>query len=188
MKKNSIKPAKKVSFKLKYIERSKKIKNLSISIISIVMGFLGIFCYFSKDKVDSKLDLMEINGKLYNYSFEEFGGIKSHRYDYTIYLSGYSTRFQISTELVGEFKRTYFEQNVEPGDSLRILISKNDYKKIGIKPFTSVFGIENYNGVYTEADNSIRAYNSPFTLLYGGLAFVIGGIFLILKDKIKPKD
>ncbi len=39
-----------------------------------------------------------------------------------------------------------------------------------------------------EADNSIRAYNSPFTLLYGGLVFVIGGIFLILKDKIKPKD
>jgi len=170
-----------------HIGRSIKSKNLFINIILIVTGLLFISHYFLKDKVDSKLDLVEINGKLYDYSFEEYRGIKSHTYDYNICLNEYSTRFQISADLVDWFNKTYFEQTVKIGDSLRILISQNDYKKIRSKESVTVFGIENHNGIYMEADNSIREYNSSLTL-YGGLAFIIAGILLIQKDKRKSKN
>ena len=130
---------------------------------------------------------MEINGRLYDYSFEEYRGIKSHTYDYNICLNEYSTRFQISADLVDWFNKTYFEQTVKIGDSLRILVSQNDYKKIRSKENATVFGIENHNGIYMEAENSIRAYNSSLTL-YGGLAFIIAGILLIQKDKRKSKN
>jgi len=164
-----------------------KNKNLFISIILIFSGLFFISHYFLKDKVNSKLDLMEINGRLYDYSFKENRGIRNHTFDYNIYLSEYSTRFQISADLVDGFNRIHFEQTVKTGDSLRILISQNDYKKISSKESTTVFGIENHNGIYMEAENSIRVFNSTFTL-YGGLAFIIAGILLIQKNKRKSKN
>lgn len=186
MKKNNIKPAKKDYFKLMHMESSMINKNLFICIILIFSGLFFISHYFLKDKVDSKLDLMKINGKLYDYSFKENRSIRSHTYDYNIYLSEYRTRFQISADLVDWFNRAHFEQTVKTGDSLRILISQNDYKKIRSKENAIVFGIENHNGIYMEAENSIRAYNSSLTL-YGGLVFIIAGILLIQKDKRKSK-
>lgn len=168
-------------------ESPPKNNNLLIYIAAIGFGLCCISHYLFKDKVDSKSDLMAINGQLYDYSFKENRGLKRHTFDYNIYLKEYGNRFQISADLVDWFNKTHFEQTVKIGDSLRILISQNDYKKIRDIEKAFVFGIENRDGIYMEADNSVRAYNSELPL-YGGLAFIIAGLLLIQKDKRKSTE
>jgi len=151
----------------------------------IVIGLIFVCQYFYKDKVCSMSDLVEIAGSVNNYSFQEIRGIKTHTYNYYINLNEYSNRFQISADLADWFNKSYFEERVRKGDSISIKIANTDYKKINSPDKIFIFGIKDTQGIYMNAEQSIKDYNSKATL-YFGLIFIISGFILLRFPKRKP--
>lgn len=155
-----------------------------IDYLLIIAGLIFVVFYISKDKVNSLTDLIDVQGVVNNYSFEEYHGSRSHTYSYYIYLNEYQNNFQICAEFVDRFSRSSFEGNVKIGDTLKIKIAKTDSKELGHQSKIIIFGIENANGVYMNADQTIKDYNS-ITLLIFGLGFMITGLALLRFDKRK---
>lgn len=60
---------------------------LLIGAIFIIAGCIVSGSYFTKTKINSKSDLVEINSTLQDYSFKQFPGSKGHTiFSYFIYL------------------------------------------------------------------------------------------------------
>ncbi len=152
---------------------------LDIFIILIGLVFIGHDLY--KDKVSSTSDLKAVNGTLRNYSFVENKGFKTHTYRYFIYLNEFLNCFQISADFAERFDRTEFEQGVKQGDTLTILITKNDYAKIGSIEKVSVFGIDSKTKEFLNPIGVVREYNSQTTSAFG-IVFVSTGLLLLYFD------
>ena len=155
--------------------------NPFIDITIILAGLFFIGHYFYKDNVNSISDLKEIKGTVQYYSFKEDKGGRSHTYNYYIYLNEYLKPFQITADIVDWFNKEKFEHSVKQGDSLKMLISKYEYTKIGSREKAIVFGIENDKKEFLNAEIAIREYNSNITVFFG-FAFVTVGLILLYKD------
>ena len=163
---------------------------LDIIIIAVGIFYIGFNLY--KDKVNSISDLKEIRGTVQNYSFIEDKGYRNDTYSYYIYLNEYLKPFQITADMVGKFDIAKFENTIKRGDSLRILISKNDYFKIGSTEKAVTFGIENDKKEFLNAEVAISSYNNT-SIIFGFVFIIVGSILLYLdikrrkKKKIKEK-
>ena len=155
--------------------------NPFIDIIIVAAGLFFIGLNLNKDKVNSTSDLKEIKGTVQYYSFIEEKEGRNHTYSYYIYLNEYIKPFQITADIVDWFDKVKFEHSVKQGDSLKMLISKYDYNKIGSKEKAITFGIENDKKEFLNAENAIREYNSNVALSFG-FAFVIVGLILLYLD------
>jgi len=155
-------------------------------IIFIAVGIFYIGFNLYKDKVNSISDLKEIRGTLYYYSFTEDKGYRNHTYSYYIYLNEYLKPFQITADMAGKFDRVKFENTIKKGDSLKMLISKNDYYKIGSREKTVTFGIENDKKEFLNAEVAISSYNSE-SIIFGFVFIIVGSILLYLDIKRRKK-
>ena len=155
--------------------------NPFIDIIIVAAGLFFIGLNLNKDKVNSTSDLKEIKGTVQYYSFIEEKEGRNHTYSYYIYLNEYIKPFQITADIVDWFDKVKFEHSVKQGDSLKMLISKYEYTKIGSREKAIVFGIENDKKEFLNAEIAIREYNSNVTVFFG-FAFVTVGLILFYKD------
>jgi len=159
--------------------------NPFIDIFIILVGLFFLGHYFYKDKITSISDLKEIKGTVQNYSFEEDRGGRSTTYSYYIYLNEYLIGFQISAKFIDWFYKAKFENTIKQGDSLKILIPRRDYIKIGTREKSMAFGIESKTKDFLDPKIAIREYNSKTTLFFS-FAFCIFGSILLYFD-IKRK-
>ena len=155
--------------------------NPFIDITIIAAGLFYIVFNLYKDKVNSTSHLKEIRGTIQYYSFEEDKGYRSHTYSYYIYLNEYLKPFQITADFVDWFDKAKFEHTIKKGDSLKILISKYDYNKIGSREKAIIFGIENNKKEFLNPDITVRQYNSNSASIFE-FAFVVVGLILLYLD------
>jgi len=151
-----------------------------LDIIIIATGLFFIGFNLHKDKVKSTSDLKEVKGTVQYYSFIEDKEGRSHTYDYYIYLNEYLKPFQIIADYADWFDKLKFEQTVKQGDSLKILISKFDYNKIGSREKAIAFGIENDKKEFLNAEIAISKYNDGSIIF--GFVFVLVGLILLYFD------
>jgi len=152
------------------------------AIFCVIIGFVFLGFFLTKDKVDSKSDLVEINGTLQNFSFTEHNGYKSHTYSYFIYLREYNSKFQIIADFIDYFNKDYFERALKPGDRIRIAISHRDYNEINIQEKINLFGISDNRNTYLDYNDTIQQYNSKL-LIYGGLIFILVGLIIFYYNR-----
>ncbi len=155
--------------------------NPFLDIFIILIGFFFIGHNLYKDKISSTSDLKEINGTIQNYSFVENRGLRNHTYSYYIYLNEFVNGFQITADFVDWFDKSKFEQSVKQGDSVKIIVSKYDYAKIGSIEKAIAFGIDSKTKEFLSPENVIREYNSK-TTFYFGFVFVTAGMILLYFD------
>lgn len=164
-----------------------KDKKLFISTFLMLIGSVVLCLYLSRDKVNMKSDLVEMNVILNSYQFNRYG-LRNDHYCYNLYLGNYRNRFQIIADIIDCFNKKAFEKNIKTGDTLRVFISRNDYINLRNLGKVKLFGIYEKDTTYLDSECTIEKYNSNFPVVLC-LIFIIGGglIFYFHKDKLKLK-
>ena len=149
-----------------------------------MVGLFFLGHYLLKDKIKSKLDLIDISSTMSRSSFEEYKGVRMHTYGYYIKLDRFDNRFQVVADFVDYFNKDSFVKTVKNGDSLKLSISRNDYNHIDNIDKIKIFGISKNGIIYLNSDDTINKYNNDFTLT-GGLIFILVSLIVFYKNKRK---
>ncbi len=153
----------------------------------VFISFLGLFFigyYIFKGNVNSTKDLIEINGTLKDYSFQDGSGIRNHTHIYYIYLANYKNSFKIPADFLECFYKEYFERDARIGDSIILKISQSATEKLNTGKDISLFSIKYKGSEYLIEKLTISKYNSELPLFFG-LAFLIVGTIFWLREKRK---
>jgi|SRR5688572_4413556 len=144
------------------------------------IGFSIYFTYdfITKEKIESEKDLVEVQGKLADYSFRDGTGRKSVGHEYYISLDSYSNQFQIKADYLDKFKAFDFVTLVRPGDNVTFTIPKSQVEKLNVgNVFVTSIRVE--RRTYLDKRDVLENEKS-MALLYGAGAFLILG-FIIFK-------
>lgn len=148
-------------------------------IFCVAFSFYFTYEFFTKDKVESEKDLMEIEGQLADYSFRDGTGHRRMGHEYYILLSNYSNVFQIKADYLNDFKALDFISMVNKGNKVTLTIPKSQEKYLNTKDNVFVTSIKVKRKTYLDKNKVIDSEQS-YTLLYGAAGFLILG-FIIFK-------
>ena len=162
---------------MRILNKSKK--QLVLGIFCLIIGFALLISIITRDKIYSKNDLVEINTRLNNYSFSEYGGYLSHIYSYHLALEKYTNDFIILTDYVRCFNKPLFEQSLRLGDSIIVEIYSKDFKNLSHQKKVRIYGLSDKNRTYMNFNDTMKALNSPAPNFFAA-AFLIAGIIALL--------
>jgi len=137
--------------------------------------------FFTKEKIESDKDLVEIQGRLSDYSFKDGTGRKRMGHEYYILLDNYSNQFQIKADYLNDFKGVDFITTVNRGDKVVFTIPKSEQEKLNSTDNVFVTSIKVKRKSYLDKNKVIETEKS-YTVLYGALGFLVLG-FIIFKIK-----
>lgn len=154
-------------------------------IVSIAAMGIGIFFFLhhlERPHLKTPNDVVYVEGKVADYSFEPKPGQKATLEHYYIRLDNYACTFRIKTDYLSYFYRSRFERDIKKGDSIRISIPKiyaNHLKDSKSKIF--ILSVTKDSAEYLRLIETIPRANDYFDL-YAGLLFLIaGGIYYFYK-------
>ena len=168
----------------KYLDIIIDDKKLFFASLWIILGIFLLGFFLTRDKVESKSDLIEVNGTLQDYSFTKRYENKHNSYYYYIYLREYNTAFKIIADFVDDFKIYTFKRNLKPGDRIKIAITRTDFNQINNQETIKLFGISDNENTYLDYNDAIEEYNSN-VLVYFSILFILMGIVTFYKQRAK---
>ena len=159
-------------------------KKLFFASLWIILGVFLLGFFLTRDKVESKSDLIEVNGTLQDYSFTKRYENKHNSYSYYIFFREYNSTFQIIADFIDDFKIYTFKRTLKPGDRIKIAISRADYSEINNQERIKLFGISDNENTYLDFNDAIEEYNSN-VLVYFSILFILMGIVTFYKQREK---
>jgi len=150
-------------------------------IFCVAFSIYFTYEFFTKDKIESDEDLIEIQGQFSDYSFKDGTGRKRMGHQYYIHLDNYINQFQIKADYLNDFKSIDFATKVRKGDKVVFTIPKGEKGKLNSTDNVFVTSIKVKGKTYLDKNKVIETEKS-YTLLYGALGFLVLG-FILFKMK-----
>ena len=153
--------------------------------IAILVSILSISTFITKDKIKSEDDLVKIEGKFSDYSFES-GRRGSNMYYF--WLNEYQCTFQIPANYLAFFNSNRFVMDINKNDNLELYITKNQLDNLNSEKKIFVQHIEKQRFVFLDKKNSIEM-ESGFGEFYFSIGCLIAGLlyYKIRTTIWKPK-
>jgi hypothetical protein len=147
----------------------------------LCFGFALLFTiiFFTKDKIKSEKDLLEIRGPLADFSFRDNTGFRNRGRQYDIKLGSFNNTFRIKADYLGDFYKYEFLNYVNKGDILIITIPKSKIGKLNSGNRIFLTSIQIKDRTFLNKRTVIEIENSYFLLL-GAAGFLMLG-FLIFR-------
>ena len=162
----------------------KPIRTFKLSISLFIVGVLVFVFEFTKPSINSDADLINIEGTLSHYSFEQYFELKNEKTEYYLWLNEYPCKFQISADFEPFFYKSGFENEINPGDKISILIPLVSQIDLSNSQETvRLFSINKYSTNYLNKNDALKAYNSHMLKLLGLIALVISLVSFFIKRK-----
>ena len=149
-----------------------KSKDGKFILFLLFLTFGGIYLYFDRPTVNSKVDIIEINGTLRNIAKELVYSNRINKTErdsaYHISLNEYPSKFQVS---YFPFNRKAFYSTSQIGDKIKLYIARQDEKYLSI-PDKKVrsFSLTVNEKTYLSLDNGLSGF--------GKGRFELGMIFI----------
>ncbi|MCH7415858.1 hypothetical protein MM213_20325 [Belliella sp. R4-6] len=147
------------------------------------MGIYFIVEHGTREHSVSTEDLIELKGKIIDYSFKDNTGWRRQGQQYYIYLDEYPNKFQIKADYLRYFDKEIFKENFESGTILEISFPKYQEHLIGTKEavLLTSLSINSYEYISQrqtiEFEKSSKSSNSDYLL---GIIFIILGVLVFL--------
>jgi hypothetical protein len=156
----------------------------AFSTIMVLISIFSFYHYYSKDTAWNENDLIHLQGRIKNFSFNEGGRSKI----YYFWLDKYDCTFQIPADFVDLFDNDFFRNTVNSNSKLDIFVSKHNVEYLNQDRRIFVFQIQNQKGIYLSMKDTIKRSTQP-TDIYAGFAFLIVGFiyFFIRRFYWKPR-
>jgi hypothetical protein len=155
-----------------------------VSIAAIGIGLFFFFHHVARPHLKTPNDVVYVEGKVTNYSFQPKPGQRAALEQYYIWLDNYACTFQIKADYLSYFYRSRFERDIKKGDTIRISIPKvyvNHLQDRKRKIF--ILSVNKDSAQYLRLTETIPKPNDYFDI-YAGLFFLIaGGIYYFAKKK-----
>ncbi len=100
-------------------------KNLR-TLFLVGMGIYFIFEQATREHPESTNDLIDLNGRITHYSFEDNTGWRRNGHHYYIFLKEYPNKFQLKADYLRYFNKSQFEMNFKTGNRVKLSIPKLD--------------------------------------------------------------
>jgi hypothetical protein len=158
-------------------------KPFSLGLLSLLTAAVIASLHFALSRgptVKDASDLSVISGHLDAYSF--WRGRHSHQYQ--IRLSEFRAIFELPAK---DFSKASFESDVHKGDALSISIPKVSEIRLSVGERVPAFSVRTRTTTYLDENDAIQSYNSRI-LLWMAAVFFLGGVALIIWDRLKPKQ
>ena len=154
----------------------------TIAVVSFGMFFF--YHEFERPKLNTSNDILQLEGKVINYSFKLKPSFKSTLKQYYIWLENYPCAFQIKVDFLSYFYQTEFENKVKIGDKITLSIPKKFQSQIWDRnKNVFILSASKNSTTFLSLEQTIPEENSNFDI-YAGLFFVTVGIgYYILKKK-----
>jgi hypothetical protein len=153
------------------------------------MGIYFIIEHKTRERPESTEDLINLNGKIIDYSFKDNTGRRKQGREYYIFLNEYPNKFQIKADYLRYFNKEIFENNFKSGRKVNLSFPKHQEHLIGTNEavFLTSLSINSYEYLSREQtlefEKSSKSSNSSY---YLGIVFIILGILVfLLHDKLK---
>ena len=146
-------------------------------IFCIAFSIYFTYEFFTKDKIESDDDLIEIQGQFLDYSFKDGTGRKRMGHEYYIHLDNYINQFQIKADYLNDFKSIDFVTKVRMGDKVIFTIPVSEKSKLNSADNVFVTSIKVKGKTYLDKNKVIETERS-YELLYGAFGFLILGLIL----------
>jgi hypothetical protein len=158
-------------------------KNTIAAVVLLISAIYFITIFLSRPRIDSKDDLIELNGLLSHFSFIE-KITRGHPDLFYIHLNDYNNGFQIFSDVIDHFDKRGFEDETKIGDSIRLKINSADKESLNKGISIRIFSISGLNKTYLNETDTIPIYNGSQMELYTGLICIIAAVaFFFWKDK-----
>ncbi|MEQ9219873.1 MAG: hypothetical protein RLO17_17595 [Cyclobacteriaceae bacterium] len=159
------------------------------TLLLIGMGVYFIVEHLTHERPISTADLIDLNGKVSHYSFQDYTGWKKMGKQYYVYLDEYPNKFQISANYLGFFNKARFELNFKSGERIKLTIPKYQEHLIGTEDavFLTSFSINGSQYLSKketlEFEKESESSNSDYIL--GTVFIALGTLEYFFNDKIK---
>lgn len=151
-------------------------RHYGFSSLMFFIGLLLLILYLSKPTAKSEDDLLQIKGRLADYSFKEKQGGRGTLYLYYIWLENYSNAFQIKAGFVDYFRRFTFENKISPKEMLYFTIPKDRRNRLNnSKSEIFVMSIDSDQENFLDKKTTLRSEKYDYDL-YGAISLISIGI------------
>ena len=147
------------------------------------VGLFLLFHYTQRPKVENQNDLIYVEGRIKDYSFEYKSGGKATSRQFYIWIQGYDCKFQIIADYLPYFEKSKFESTKEIGDSIRISIPNQDKEKLFKNDKIIAMSINDKMKIYLSEKDTIDENNSYSEICAGLFFLTLGGIIYVLMRK-----
>lgn len=157
--------------------------------VSIVVGVFLIIHQMGRPNLKTQDDLMTLEGNVTHFSFKYKPGYKATLMQYYIRLDNYPCTFQIKADFLPYFYQSRFEDEIQPGNRIRLVIPKESENQLGIRGQKVFIFSVSKNGIeYLILKETIKKENDYFDL-YAGAFFILfgGGTYYVLKKRKSKK-
>ena len=141
----------------------------------IGMGIYFIIEHSIHERPKSTKELIDLNGRISEYSFEDNTGWRRNGHQYYIYLDGYPTKFQVKADYLGFFDKEQFENNYKQGSRVKLSIPKYQEHLVGTEGNVFLTSIS-VNGLEYLAKH--ETINREINLVSSNSDYILGGIFI----------
>ena len=152
-----------------------------------VMAFIYfLYTGLTRDKIQSKEDLTEVQGKFLNYSFKDNTGYKRQGHEYYIWIDTFKNAFQIKADYLGIFKGIDFISNVRRGDNVEFTIPKFQTDKLKTDENVFVTSIKVKRSTYLSKDETLeieKGIASSYTDFFLAGGFLVVGLVVYFRKR-----
>lgn len=156
------------------------------TLLLTVVGIYFIVEHSISERPMSTSDLVDLEGTISHYSFEDNTGSRGAGRQYYIYLNEYPTTFQIKADYLRFFDKSAFENNFITGQGFKGSIYKNQEHLIGTEETIFLTSLSVHTVEYlskTEAigqeanmaESNSSYYLGIFCIILGILSFIFYG-------------
>ncbi len=153
------------------------------------MGIYFIIEHLTHERPLSTADLVDLNGKVSHYSFQDKTGWKKMGKQYYVFLDEFPNKFQISANYLRFFNKSLFEQSFKPGNRIKLSIPKYQEHLVGTEEpiFLTSFSISGHEYLSKketlEFETASESSNSDYIL--GTVCMTLGIVVFFFHDRIK---
>lgn len=141
--------------------------------LTILVSIVMISHFVTREKIWSENDIVKIEGKFSNYSFNHGSG---GRRMYYFWLKEFHCTFKIPADYHDSFNRNGFVTNTKRNDNLKLYISKKQLVNLNSDKKIFVQHIEKEKLVFLDKRDSLEK-ESGFGEVYTGVGFFLAGLF-----------
>ena len=138
------------------------------------MGLFFLYHQIQRPNLKTEKDLIEIKGKIVDYSFTREIGYRATLKKYYIWLDQYPCTFQIKADFLPFFSEYRFKKAVKRGDRIKLTIPK-EYNLMKKNEYLFITSLSKLNEQFLKKENTLEKENDNFDI-YAGFLFIIGGL------------
>ena len=165
-------------------------KYLTEEHFALAFGIIA-FIYFlynglTREKIESKDDLTEIQGKFLDYSFKDNTGRKRQGHEYYIWIDTYKNAFQIKADYLGIFRGSEFITTVRRGDDIKFTIPKFLTEKLNSDENVFVTSIKVKRSTYLNEEKTLeieKGIASSYAEFFLAGGFLIVGLVVYFRKR-----